>query len=158
MGLYDYCQAVLANVETVWAGAMVDLPAMRYVAEGPFETIAAELCEQVVVSIDGLTVGAPGEPQSTFTRLPREWSSAVTVSIWRECMATSQGTTPPPAAEHNAAAQITMRDLDLLWRNAKTIFAALGCKHHSIVNAVLLNVESAAGGSRITANVDLLLA
>lgn len=157
MGLYDYGQAVLANVEALWAGVGVDLPVMRYVAEGPFETIAAELCEQVVVSFDGLTVGAPGEPRSTYARLPGEWSSAVTISIWRECMATSQDTRPPLVADHNTAAQITLRDLDLLWRNAKTLYAALGCKHHSIVNATLLNVEGAAGGSKITAYVDLLL-
>jgi len=158
MGLKTYADAVLANVNAVFAAAAppVVLPTLQYVAPGPYSSISFD-CDQLVVSIDQLTRGRPGEPQSSYTRLPLEWSATVTVSIIRLCMPTS-GTTAPPLAIHQAAAsEITMRDLDLLWRNVKAILDVEGCTHHGVVLASLIEIQGAAGGARLVSTVDLLM-
>lgn len=151
MGLYDYCAAVLGNAQTLWGAAWPDL---AYVAEGLFETLSAD-CEQAVVELGQLNRGDPGNPDLLHVPVGG-WSAVVNLSIWRECMATSETEAPPPAADHGAAAAVTMGDLDLMWRNVNTIFNVGRCVHFGIVGATLLPVEGAIGGSRITISVDLL--
>lgn len=154
MGLYDYAQSVLASVVTTWAANTVDLPALRYVAPGPLETVSID-CDQVVVAFGPLTRGNPGEPITGEARV-MGWSAVVSIGIWRLCMPTSPNAAPPPAAAQAAAAEITLRDLDLLWRNHKTLYDVGGCRKWGIVNARLAEIAGGAGGALITTNIDLL--
>lgn len=154
MSLKAYGDAVLANVNTIWAAALVGLPTLQYVAPGPFSSVSFD-CDQLTVTIDAVTRGAPGEPQSGYVRLA-EASATVTVAIVRLCMPTSETTAPPLAADQATASDTTLADLDLLWRNAKAILGAAGCKHHGLVTAQLLEIQGAAGGARLTGTIDLL--
>lgn len=154
MTIKAYADAVLANVGTIWAAAMVDLPALQYVAPGPFQSVSFD-CDQVTVTIDGINRGAPGEPQSGYVKLG-ENSATVSVAIVRLCMPTSETEAPPLAADQAAASEITLRDLDLLWRNAKAILNAGGCTHHGLVTVQLIEIQGGAGGARLTGSIDLL--
>lgn len=154
MSLKSYADAVLVNVNAIWAGAGVSLPALQYVAPGPFSSVSFD-CDQLTITIDAVTRGAPGEPQSGYVKLG-EASAAITVAIIRLCMPTSETVAPPLAADQATASDTTLADLDLLWRNAKAIFGAEGCKHHGLVTAQLIEIQGAAGGARLTGTVDLL--
>lgn len=154
MSLKTYADAVLVNVNAIWAGAGIALPALQYVAPGPFSSVSFD-CDQLTITIDAITRGAPGEPQSSYTKLA-ECSATISVAIIRLCMPTSGTLAPPLAAEQAAASDTTLADLDLLWRNAKAIFGAEGCKHHGLVTTQLIEIQGAAGGARLTGTIDLL--
>lgn len=154
MSLKAYGDAVLANVNTIWGAALIDLPALQYVAPGPFSSVSFD-CDQVTVSIDAITRGAPGEPQQGYVRLA-ELSATVTVAVVRLCMPTSETEAPPLAADQAAAADTTLADLDLMWRNAKAILDAGGCKHNGLTVAKLIEIQGGAGGAMLTGTIDLL--
>lgn len=154
MTLKAYADAVLANVNSIWATAGLALPALQYVAPGPFSSVSFD-CDQVTVTIDSVNRGAPSEPQSGYVRLG-EASAAISVAVVRLCMPTSETEAPPLAAEQAAASDITLADLDLMWRNAKAIFGAAGCKHHGLVTAQLIEIQGGAGGARLSGSIDLL--
>lgn len=155
MSLYGLSHAILAEVVDVWAEQSVPLPALQYVAEGPFSSVSFD-CEQVVVAVDGLNRGAPGAPQGAYQKRPMEWSVNVSIAVLRLCMAMSEDESPPLAEDHHAAAAETMGDLDILWRNAKRLLTASGCTHHSVSSAELVEVQGSIGGARLTASLDLL--
>lgn len=155
MSLKGYADAVLANVVTVWAANNVILPDLQYVAEGPFSSVSMD-CEQVVVSIDQVVRGRPGEPNPGYTPVGMEWSATVTVLIVRLCMATSGDEAPAAAADHDAAAATTLGDVDLLWRNVKTIFDANGCRHSGVVLGGPLEVAGGAGGAKLSTTIDMM--
>lgn len=156
MTLKDYANAVLANVNAIWAAQAppIALPALQYVAPGPFSSVSFD-CDQLTVTIDAITRGAPGEPVSGYIPLA-EASAAVTVAIVRLCMPTSNTEAPPPAAAQAAASDITLADLDLLWRNAKAILDAGGCKHHGLTVVKLIEIQGGAGGAMLSGSIDLL--
>ncbi len=154
MTLKAYTDAVLVNVNAIWAGAGITLPALQYVAPGPFSSVSFD-CDQVTITIDAISRGAPGEPQSGYVRLA-EASATISVAIIRLCMPTTNTPEPPLAAAQAAASDTTVADLDLLWRNAKAILGAAGCKHHGLVTAQLIEIQSGAGGARLTGTIDLL--
>lgn len=154
MSLADYAADVLANVNTAAAAASITLPELQYVAPGPFSSVSFD-CEQVTVTVDAVTRGAPGEPVAAYTRAA-EASATITVCVVKMCMPTSEDEAPPLADDQAAAAAVTLPLLDMLWRNAATILAAGGCKHHGLVTAKLLDVQGEAGGALLTGTVDLL--
>ncbi len=156
MTLKAYADAVLANVNTIWATAGITLPVLQYVAPGPFQSVSFD-CDQVVITIDNITRGAPGNPQSGYVTLG-EFSATVSVIVIRLCMPTSNTTAPPLAADQAVAAARTLADLDLLWRNAKQILNAGGCVHHGLSQATLVEIQGGAGGARLQGSVDLLSA
>lgn len=156
MTLKSYCDAVLANVNAIWAAQAppIALPALQYVAPGPFSSVSFD-CDQVTVTVDAVTRGAPGEPQAGYVKLA-ECSATISVAIIRLCMPTSGTEAPPPAAAQAAASDTTLADLDVLWRRAKAILDADGCRHHGLVTAQLVEIQGGAGGARLTGSIDLL--
>lgn len=154
--LFDYASAVLTNIADVAAAQTppIPLPDLRYVAPGPYLSVSFD-CDQVVVAIDGVARGEPNEPVTGYVRIAPN-SVTVTVAIIRLCMPTSKSENPPPAADQANAAALTMADLDLLWRNAKAILNAGGCTHSGVALTQLIEVQSAAGGARLTGSLDLL--
>jgi hypothetical protein len=155
VGLYTYAAQVLANVNAAFAAAGITLPGLQYVAPGPYDSESFD-CDQVVVSIDLLNRGRPGEPDPSHPTLGLEWSATITVAVCRTCMPTSPDASPPPAAAQNAAAEVTLADLDVLWRNHAAILAVAGCRHSGVVRAGLIDVQGALGGSSLSCTVDLL--
>ena len=108
-GLKDLGNAILANVEAEFAAAGIELPALRYVAPGPFQTVAFD-CDQVTVAIDAVNRGEPGTPTSGYVLLS-PFSAQITVAVVRMCMPVSDDETAPTAEEQAAASDITLADL-----------------------------------------------
>lgn len=156
------CDSVLANLEALYAsapeGSVGSLPELRYVSPGPFAAVAPD-CEQAVVTLEGVTRGAPGGANTVFSGpVMAPLHATISIAVWRECMPVSEDESPPPAEAQDEAAARTLADLSVMWPNAKALLSADNCRHHSLIVAQLLPVQGAVGGSRIVGDLDLTVA
>lgn len=121
-----HAEGLLETVNQRFLEAGIDLPGRQYINIGALQDAAWD-CEQVVVSVEQLYNGLPGEQGQTPTRCELPWTAVSTVSIVR-CLPTStpagrSGAPVPPTSDRMTEdAKLRMRDMWLL-RMAGASFA-----------------------------------
>ena len=152
LNLKNMMDGILDRVCTVFQSYNVQLPARRYWTLG---TPAID-CDQVVVSFNGMYLGAPGSQVGEPQRCHMPRTATVTITIARGIPVVGQNGRPPSAEKIELASSVSAIDAWVLMESLN-LFDQWNDGSYGLGVIATVDVSEPEGGFQIV-NMDLTLA
>jgi hypothetical protein len=152
LNLKNMMDGILERVCTVFQSYNVQLPARRYWTLG---TPAID-CDQVVVSFNGMYLGAPGSQVGEPQRCHMPRTATVTITIARGIPVVGQNGRPPSAEKIELASSVSAIDAWVLMESLN-LFDQWNDGSYGLGVIATVDVAEPEGGFQIV-NMDLTLA
>jgi hypothetical protein len=135
--LVNLLSSVLGKVAVVYDSYNMPLPSRRYYTFGP----PAVDCEQVVVSLLQMYIGTPGDEANEPRRCTDPRSATMLISVSRAVPITQANGNPPPAADIQAASEVSALDAWVLMESTKEFDSSWGTMPAGLGLGVIATVE-----------------